>query len=88
MGVTVENDFAVGLGVKVMPVRLEFGAKLAEVVDLAIAHNHQRTVGIGDRLVAPGEVDDRQAPHPDGAAPVGVRPAIVGATVRRDRAHA
>jgi hypothetical protein len=45
-----------------MAVALELAAQLAVVVDLAIADQHDRAIGVVQRLPAAGQVDDREAP--------------------------
>ena len=56
-------------------------AQLQVVVDLAVLHDDDRAVLVRDRLVAAGQVDDREPPRgePDAALDVhalGVRPAV------------
>ena len=55
--------------------------QLEEVVDLAVGDDVHRAGLVGDRLLAGGDVDDRQAPHAERDAgpvhhPVAVGPAV------------
>ena len=61
---------------------LELAAQLQVVVDLAVLHDDDGAVLVGDRLVAAGQVDDRKPPcgEPDAALDMralGVRPAVL-----------
>ena len=85
--VAVQHNLAVGLGVKVVTVRLQFAAQLAKVVDLAVADDDEGVVVVGEWLVPAGQVDDRQAAHPDRTTSVGVLSAVVGTAVGGDVAH-
>ena len=67
--------------------RLERAAQLDEVVDLAKAHDPDRVVFIGDRLVAAGQVDDAQPPGGE-ADPGGREKAVaVGDAVSQQSRH-
>src|SRR3546814_16771188 len=57
--VEVDDNFRVRARVEHMPVRLEFGAQLDEVEDLAVEHRPHRACGVVDRLVAGGQADER-----------------------------
>src|SRR3546814_5293383 len=59
--VEVDDNFCVRARVEHMPARLEFGAQLDEVEDLAVEHRPHRACGVVDRLVAGGQVDDRKS---------------------------
>ena len=79
--VRLENDFGVGVGVERAASRLELRAQLAVVVDLAVVGQVQAPAGGRHRLVAMGQIEDRQAavgdrsPRRDVCAVV-VRPAV------------
>ena len=46
-----------------MTARFELGAQLQVVVDLPVEHDPHGFLGVGHRLVAAGEVDDREPPE-------------------------
>ena len=82
------------LGVRLRPVhvalRLELGAELAVVVDLAAEGQPDRSVLVRHRLMPGGrEVDDREAAVPEGDALLGEVPraAVVGPAVMDALAH-
>ena len=61
--VEVDDRLGVGRGPEAVPARLEPGAQLAVVVDLAVVGDPDRPVLVGHRLMAGGrEVDDREPP--------------------------
>ena len=71
-----------------MAARLEVGAQLAIVVDLAVEDDPDGAVLVADRLVAAGEVDDAAAaacPRPTRA--VDVDAFVVGAPVNDGLTH-
>src|SRR3546814_8928171 len=53
--VEVDDNFCVRARVEHMPARLEFGAQLDEVEDLAVEHRPHRACGVVDRLVSRSE---------------------------------
>ena len=55
-----DDDFAVAVGQEAVAVALELAAQLAVVVDLAVADQPDRAVGVVQRLLSAGQVDDRQ----------------------------
>ena len=66
-------------------VALELAAQLAVVVDLAVADQPDRAVGVAQRLLAAFEVDDRQAAMPERRALVVIDAFAVGAAMRAAR---
>ena len=86
-GIAVQQHLAVRSRLEAVAQRLQLGAQLAVVVDLAVAHQPERAVGVAQRLVATGQVDDRQAPHGDAAFTVDMHALVVRAAVARDVAH-
>ena len=79
--VEVDEHLRVSVRREPVPCALEVVAQLAVVVDLAVLDDGDPPVLVRDRLVAGGEVDDREAPRrePDGPVDVravGVRPAL------------
>src|SRR5216683_289008 len=62
-------------------------SKLGVVVDLPVEDDPQRAVLIADRLVAAGEVDDRQPPATERDALANARSFVVGPSMRDARAH-
>ena len=79
------------LGVAVRPKDvagpLEFAGELAIVVDLAVLDDDDAAVFAADRLVAAGQVDDREAPRGDPDPAVDVHALRVGAAVDERRRH-
>ena len=61
--VEMDDDLDVAAAREDVALALELGAQRLEVVDLTVAHHPHRAVFVGDRLVAGGEVDDRQTAH-------------------------
>jgi len=57
----VDDGFGVGLRGEGVAERREFFRQLAEVVDLAVEDGDDRAVRVEQRLLAGGQVDDRQA---------------------------
>ena len=65
----------------------ELVAQLGVVVDLAVLDDDDAAVLVRDRLVAAGEVDDREAPRAERDLAVDVLAAAVGAAVDELGAH-
>ena len=81
LGIEMNQHLGVAARPEAVARALELYAKLAVVVDLAVLDDGDPMRLVRDRLVAGGEVDDRQAPRrePDGPLDiraVGVRPAL------------
>ena len=85
----VEVDEHLGVGVRAEGVAgaLELVAQLGVVVDLAVLDDDDAAVLVRDRLVAAGEVDDREAPRAERDLAVDVLAAAVGAAVDELGAH-
>ena len=68
LGVEVNQHLGVAARPEAVPRSLELHAKLAVVVDLAVLNDGDPMRLVRDRLIAGGEVDDREAPRcePDG----------------------
>ena len=79
----VEMDEHLGVGVRAegVPGALELVAQLGVVVDLAVLDDDDAAVLVRDRLVAAGEVDDREAPRAERDLAVDVLAGAVGAAV-------
>jgi len=58
----VDDDLGVAAGVEDVAQGFELGYQFLEVVDLAVEDDRHRTVLVEQRLLAGGEVDDRQPP--------------------------
>ena len=84
----VDDDLGVATGAEHVAQRLQFGAQLAEVVDLAVEHHDDVAVLVDHRLLAGGEVDDRQAAVAEADAGLDVQLALVGAAVVLGLVHA
>src|SRR3546814_9558971 len=85
--VEVDDNFCVRARVEHMPARLEFGAQLDEVEDLAVEHRPHRACGVVDRLVAGGQVDDRKSRVRQADAGFGVEAVAVRSAVREGVDH-
>ena len=67
--VRVNQDLGVAVRAERVARTLQLGHELLVVVDLAVLHDDDGAVLVRDRLVAAGEIDDREPPcrEPDGA---------------------
>jgi hypothetical protein len=86
--IQMQRDLAVGLRAEAMPARLQLGADALEVVEFAVHDDVDRPIFVGDRLVAGGEIDDREPGVAECGATVGrhpVLPAVGAAVVERRR---
>src|SRR6185312_11069616 len=65
----VKQNFSIRLGRKRMSPRFKFGSQLKIVKDFAVEHNPQALIFVGDRLLAPTQINDAQtrAAQTDGA---------------------
>ena len=86
--VQVNDDLRVALRGEAVASRGQLGPQLGEVEDLAVEDGPDRLVLVGQRLVAPLQVDDAEAAHPDRRAAAEVEAAVVGAAVANDLDHA
>src|SRR5437773_1539539 len=78
LGVCAQDDFGVTPRPESVALRLELRPEAAEVVDLAVEDDHERSRRVGHRLRSRAEVDDRESRHPEGDPAV----ASPGATSR------
>ncbi len=85
--VCVDDRFRVGGRVEPVPVRLELGAQLVVVVDLAVEHDPDGAILVVNRLMPGREVDDAQAAHPKRHLLVHPHALIVRSAVADDVAH-
>ena len=60
-----DNDLAVALGRKPVPLAFEPPPKILAVVELAVEHEHERAVGGDDGLSSSAEVSDGEAAMPE-----------------------
>src|SRR6202011_954924 len=72
--VEVEHDLAVGAGAEAVPLPLEAAPDALEAVQLAVGHQLQAAVFVGDRLVAGREIDDAEAGAADAGGAAGIDP--------------
>ena len=86
--VGMHDHFRVALRLEHVAKRLQLGAQLAVVVDLAVEDDTDRAVLVEDRLVPAGQVDDRQPPHPEPDPPLDVDALVIGAAMHDRGAHA
>ena len=85
--VAVHEHFGVAARAEAVAGALELVHQLAVVVDLAVLHDDDGAVLVRDRLIAAGEVDDREPPRRDSDRPVDMRPLGVGAPVVERGGH-
>ena len=64
--VEMDKHFGIAIGAEAMPGPFEPAAEVAEVIDFAVEDDPYRTVFVGQRLFAAGEVDDGQPPMAQG----------------------
>ena len=75
--VGVDDDLGVAAGAEAVAERLELGAQLDVVEDLAVEDDPQRAVLVGQRLLAGRQVDDGQAGVRQAGALVAIGPELV-----------
>ena len=85
--VEMDERLGVGVGAERVPGARELVAQLGVVVDLAVLDDDDAAVLVRDRLVAAGEVDDREAPRAERDLAVDVLAGAVGAAVDELGAH-
>src|SRR5581483_11799291 len=85
--VEVDENLRVAVRPEAMAGRLELGAQLLVVVDLAVLDDVDGAVLVRDRLVARLEVDDREPPRGQADGAVDDRALAVRATVDERRVH-
>jgi len=84
----MHDDLAVAVRAEGVARGLELGAQLAVVVNLAVVDEPDRLVLVGDRLMATGAVDDRQAPVAQAHVVPLKTAGVVRAAVHEHRGHA
>jgi len=84
----VDDHLGVALRPEDVPERDELRDQRLEVVDLAVEDHDDRAVLVVERLLAGGEVDDREAPVAEADARLDVQPAAVGTAVVLRLVHA
>ena len=84
----LEHDLGVGVGREGAAERLQLGAQVEVVVDLAVVGDHVAPVGGVHRLLAVGDVDDGQPPVREPAGAVGHDAVAVGPAVLLAGVHA
>ena len=87
--VFVEMDPRLGVaaGGQAVPAGQELLAQLGILEQLAVEGDPDRAVFVGDRLPAPGQVDDRQPPGPQRHARLDVELLVVGTAVGDRAGH-
>src|SRR5215813_9509106 len=70
-----------------MAATLELVSQLTEVVDLAVENDPDHLLGIRHRLMAAGEIDDREAPEPEAERAGEEVPFVIGPAVRDRPCH-
>ncbi len=84
----MHDHLGVALGVEHMAQRLQFRDQLLVVVDFAVEYHHHRAVFVEQRLLAGGNVDDRQAPVTQADAGLDMQAALVRPAVQLRIVHA
>src|SRR5262249_2995921 len=85
--VEMDNDLGVGIRGEPVSPRLETGPQIPVVVDLAVEHDPDRAVLVGQRLMTADQVDDAEAAHPEANRAVGVDTLVVWSPVDDRLAH-
>ena len=84
----VDDDFRVTAGAKHMPERLQLGHQLPVVVNLAVEDDDHRSVLVEKRLLATGDVDDRQPAVAQTQSRLDMQAALVRTAVQLRVIHA
>ena len=85
--VEVGDDLGVRSGTKAVPLGLERGTDLGEVVELAVLRRPHRPGLVGQRLPSALHVDDAEAPRAQGEARAGDEELVVRAAIRDAAEH-
>ena len=85
--VEVDDRLAVAAGGEAVATPFEFGAQLAEVVDLTVEDSRHLAVLADHRLRAASRIDDAEPAHAEGHARLEQVAVLVGATVLDRRGH-
>ena len=83
----VDDDFGVAAGVEHVAERLQLRDQFLVVVDLAVEDDAHAVVFVVERLLAGGQVDDRQAPVPQADARLDMQAALVRAAMELGFVH-
>jgi hypothetical protein len=86
--VRMHDRLGVARRVEAVPERLELGAELAIVVDLAVEDDPDRAGLVVDRLPPAGQIDDAQATHAEAHAGADMDAFVIRAAVPDHLAHA
>jgi hypothetical protein len=84
----MDDDLGVGTGAEDMAAAGKFHHQRLEIVDFAVEDDAHRVVFVEQRLVAAGDIDDRQAAMPEPDARRGEEPVAVGPAMRDRIGHA
>src|SRR5688572_2769777 len=84
----MNHDLAVAVGREPVAASAQIFSQSLEAIDLAVADGPNGPVLVRDRLMAAGEIDDRQAPHADQHAAAHVFAGVVRTAMARHVAHA
>src|SRR5437773_12378473 len=87
LGVCAQDDFGVTPRPESVALRLELRPEAAEVVDLAVEDDHNRSRRVGHRLRSRAEIDDRETRHTASEPAVGPRALLVVPTLSKERQH-
>src|SRR5205085_1227890 len=86
--VGVDDGLGIRARVELVAARFEVALQFLVVVYLAVEDDADARVAARHRLVAAGEVDDRESPHADGGAAQHLGPLLVRPAVLDPPAHA
>ena len=84
----VDDDFGIGMGAEGVAQGFELGHEFLKVGDFAVEHDDDRAILIEQRLLAGGQVDDRQPPVAQSHARFQMQAAFVGAAMELRFVHA
>src|SRR5262249_14249776 len=85
--IQMDKHLGIAVGSETMPLGLEIGTERLEVVDLAVEDDLDGAVLVADRLIASGQVDDRQATVDETDSRLGKEALRVGPAMRDALAH-
>ena len=73
----MEQHFAVGTGLEVIALGLQFSAQLPVVVNLTVANQPECLIDIGQGLMATGQINDRQPSHGNSAGAIDMHTLVI-----------
>ena len=83
----MQDDFRVGIRVKLRSELFQIGAKLLKVVDFAVKNNPRGSGRIMNRLLTAGKVDNRKPAHRQPDVSIQVKAVFVGTAMPNRPIH-